>query len=374
MRRIAFCFHLAERGGSTLWLANFLKSRPFPKEQMVAFFPADSPLVEEVRPHVGTVRIVAIEQTALLNAGALRALALAGNRAKAVARFRAALREEKIGLVYVNSSVQVAPLIAARLGGIPAVVHVHEATKMGRGFAVKRAIMRKLASGLIFAARSGMELFTTPDDRMPKLFSPNGTDPALAELRARRAGFRTALGLRDNERAILFLGRVSKLKGVADLVRSFEEVSPRFPSARLLIAGIHPEEERDPAILRMVEGKVARATYLGFRADAAELLAASDLFVLPSYAEAFPLSVSEAMMVGTPVVARGGVGDLDWIAGDDERIKLFTGDGLASVLAGFLTDESSFALAAIRAQKFALAELKSERQRDNLVRFLNEIQ
>ena len=42
---------------------------------------------------------------------------------------------------------------------------------------------------------------------------------------------------------------------------------------------------------------------LGYRRDVAAVLAASDIFVLPSYHEALPMSVIEAMLTGLPVVA-----------------------------------------------------------------------
>ncbi len=42
---------------------------------------------------------------------------------------------------------------------------------------------------------------------------------------------------------------------------------------------------------------------LGYRPDIAAVLAASDLFVLPSLSEALPMSVIEAMLTGLPVIA-----------------------------------------------------------------------
>jgi glycosyltransferase involved in cell wall biosynthesis len=50
-------------------------------------------------------------------------------------------------------------------------------------------------------------------------------------------------------------------------------------------------------------GLGARLRLLGYRDDVAAVLAASDIFVLPSYFEALPMSVIEAMLSGLPVVA-----------------------------------------------------------------------
>jgi glycosyltransferase involved in cell wall biosynthesis len=50
-------------------------------------------------------------------------------------------------------------------------------------------------------------------------------------------------------------------------------------------------------------GLGARLRRLGYRADVADVLAAADVFVLPSHFEGLPMSVIEAMLTGLPVVA-----------------------------------------------------------------------
>jgi glycosyltransferase involved in cell wall biosynthesis len=85
---------------------------------------------------------------------------------------------------------------------------------------------------------------------------------------------------------------------------------------RLRIVGDGPCREALQCQAREL-GIARRVEFLGHREDVADLLASSDLFVLPSRSEAFPNSVLEAMASGLPVVASAVGGLLDLI--DDGR-------------------------------------------------------
>ena len=60
-------------------------------------------------------------------------------------------------------------------------------------------------------------------------------------------------------------------------------------------------ENMEPYFARARLG--ARLRRLGYRTDVAAILAASDVFVLPSHFEGLPMSVIEAMLCGLPVIA-----------------------------------------------------------------------
>jgi glycosyltransferase involved in cell wall biosynthesis len=96
------------------------------------------------------------------------------------------------------------------------------------------------------------------------------------------------------------------LQALAEL-RSHE----REPLIRLVLVGAGPEEY---ALRRLTEGLhlADRVVLLGARRDVAEIVAASDLFILPSLNEGLSQSLLEAMTLGTPVVATdvGGTSDV----------------------------------------------------------------
>jgi glycosyltransferase involved in cell wall biosynthesis len=133
-------------------------------------------------------------------------------------------------------------------------------------------------------------------------------DPSDRE-RARRD-----LGL-GSSFTVAFIGRWSKIKGIDETLRAIAAVhTERGPAIKFLLVGggtVEEEEEVRSTIRRLgletvivVRGRV--------RESRLPLLRASDVFLLPSYAEGLPIALLEAMAVGLPCVATdaGGVAEV----------------------------------------------------------------
>lgn len=141
---------------------------------------------------------------------------------------------------------------------------------------------------------------------------PNGIDPAPFEMDARmRDQTRQTLGLAAGEVAIGCVARLVWFKGLDALVDAIPCVTERHPQARFFIAGEGPLKSQliEQAHQRGVADKLV---FLGERNDVAALLAAFDVFVLPSVSEGMPITILEAMAAGLPTVATdvGGVGEM----------------------------------------------------------------
>lgn len=121
---------------------------------------------------------------------------------------------------------------------------------------------------------------------------------------ARRA-VRAALGIPPDARVVVNLGRHEHQKDQATLVRAVAPLLARHPDAWVLVAG--REGNATPAVHRALAEVPAqdrrRLLLLGHRGDVAEVLAASDVFVMASHHEGMPGAVIEAMAAGLPVVA-----------------------------------------------------------------------
>jgi len=125
-----------------------------------------------------------------------------------------------------------------------------------------------------------------------------------------RAQWRQAHGIEPRATVLTHIGRFAVQKNHALLVEAFAQVRSDAPLYLLLVGG----GELENAVREQVAalGLQERVRFLGVRADVADILRASDVFVLSSRWEGNPMSVMEAMAAGLPVVstAVGGVPEL----------------------------------------------------------------
>jgi len=132
----------------------------------------------------------------------------------------------------------------------------------------------------------------TGNGRDPVRFRP---DPAV------RDRIRAELGVADTAVGIVIVSRLVRHKGYPDLLAAMRHV----PGAELWVVGERlvsdHGDDMEPYFTAADLGP--RLRRLGYRADVADVLAAADIFVLPSEFEGLPMSVIEAMLTGLPVVA-----------------------------------------------------------------------
>lgn len=132
-----------------------------------------------------------------------------------------------------------------------------------------------------------------------------------------RERIRKEFNLGDDVVVLGVVSRFSPGKGHEELFRAFKILIQEFRNLKLLIVGEPTVGEIDYfRTLKNLEkelGILGRTIWTGFRKDVPDILSAIDIFVAPSHAEAFGLSLVEAMAVGLPVVATKSAGFLDII-------------------------------------------------------------
>src|SRR6266404_3610257 len=104
-------------------------------------------------------------------------------------------------------------------------------------------------------------------------------------------------------RTLLFLSRLHPIKGLKDLVRAWAQMRP--PGWRVILAG--PDERNHRSELGALIASLNLESDFEFAGPVNDgmkwkLLAAADLFVLPSYSESFGLAIAEALAAGVPVI------------------------------------------------------------------------
>ncbi|MEO5658923.1 MAG: glycosyltransferase [Polaromonas sp.] len=125
-----------------------------------------------------------------------------------------------------------------------------------------------------------------------------------------RATIRQQLGIKDNCKLILAVGRLNDAKDYPNLFRALQRVNTSSIDFKVFIVGDGPLRGKLQAMMRELHLNDC-VELLGTRHDVAKLMCAADVFVLSSAWEGFPLVVGEAMACECVVVATdcGGVSE-----------------------------------------------------------------
>ena len=131
---------------------------------------------------------------------------------------------------------------------------------------------------------------------------PNGVDVARFPADTEADDVRRGLGVGSEELLVICVAKLYAQKGHATLLEAFAGASATDGRLRLALVGDGPLRDDLSAQIQRL-GLAERVTLLGQRLDAARLVAASDLFVLPSLWEGLPMALLEAMASRKPVIA-----------------------------------------------------------------------
>ncbi len=169
--------------------------------------------------------------------------------------------------------------------------------------------------------------------RSPACFHPDG----LA-----RARIRASLGTPEDRVVVIVVSRLVRHKGHPELLAAMAQV----PDAELWVVGDRLPSDHGQTLDAAFEAADrpdalgGRLRRLGYRTDVAALLAAADIFALPSHFEGLPMSVIEAMLCGLPVVATDIRGPREQVVDGETGLMVppRAVDGLAVALRRLVAD------------------------------------
>jgi glycosyltransferase involved in cell wall biosynthesis len=156
----------------------------------------------------------------------------------------------------------------------------------------------------------------------------NGRDPAVFRPdQMARERIRGEFGVPGDRAVIIAVSRLVWHKGFPELAAAMRLV----PEAELWVVGERLESDRgaDMAALLRGAGLGCRLRMLGYRTDIPALLAAADVFTLPSRFEGLPMSVIEAMLTGRAVVATDVRGPAEQVVDGETGLLVPPGDAVA---------------------------------------------
>ena len=288
---------------------------------------AEGPLLDEVREE--GFRVIAIPFVRRLSPLA---------HIRAFQALVAILRAEKPDIVHAHMPISgFLARMAARIAGVPKVAYTCH------GFLFNHASSSLPRRGLSFVmewvAARVTDVFMTVSEaeardarrlhiaaraepirngRNPLIFRP---DPLA------RARIRAELGVPDDRVVIVAVSRLVWHKGYPELAAAMRSV----PEAELWVVGERLDSDRgaDMAALLRSAGLGYRLRMLGYRRDIPAILAAADIFTLPSRFEGLPMSVIEAMLTGLPVVSTNVRGPAEQVVDGETGLQVPAGDAAA---------------------------------------------
>lgn len=265
---------------------------------------------------------------------------------RALVKLVAIMRRERYDIVHTHSSkAGVLGRIAARLAGVPCVVHtIHgfsfhpfmprwkrtlfegiersldqrtDATitvsEINRQEAISLGVIREVTSRTIY---SGIDF--------------SGLDAPFDE-----AGLREELNLPVGTPTVINVGRVDELKDPLGMIDAFALLLPHVPNAVLLMVGDGPlfQTLREKVA---AEGLANHVRLLGSRADVAALLRLAHVFALSTKLEGLGRAMTEAMLVGVPPVVPNIYG-IPEIVHHDQTGWLYAVSDMPALASGIVT-------------------------------------
>jgi glycosyltransferase involved in cell wall biosynthesis len=176
----------------------------------------------------------------------------------------------------------------------------------------------------------------------------------------RRNAARCELGIPSDALTILFLGRMTRDKGMPELVDAFASLAEASPRAHLLLVG--PDEE---ALMASAKAHpfASRIHCVGYTHQPERYVAAADLLTLPSHREGFGSLILEAAAAGIPVVASRIYGITDAVIDGETGLLHKVGDvlDLTEKLRVMLADEGTRRRLGAHARDRVMAEFTQAR-------------
>jgi glycosyltransferase involved in cell wall biosynthesis len=290
-------------GGGEVSLLNLLKHLNRERFKPLVVLPSSGSLFQAIREMKLETQIIALKPLKKLHLFSF---------IQATAKLFCLVKKEKIDIIHSNAAASRESIYSALVAKLARKPFIYHARVLESSKAIEK-FLAGFSTRIIAISEKVKDKFSFVKDKnkMIKIF--NAVD--LAEFNPdikRGEKIRAEFGISSKEKIVGTVGRLYPLKGIDVFLKAAAMAKRRIAKIKFLIVG---EDTSSGAYRKKLErqaeelGVKSEVIFTGFRADIPELIAAMDLFVLPSFEgyEAFGRVVIEAMAMSKPVVAtRGG--------------------------------------------------------------------
>jgi glycosyltransferase involved in cell wall biosynthesis len=327
--RVLYLAHSLAVGGAEEMVLNLVRHLPAEFDRAIACIDQPGPIGEEVRKAGAQVFALGLRPGWRRPADVLRLQRFLHERAPTI----------------VHTFLLTASLygrFAALQAGVPIVigteVNIYERKRPGHR-AAERWLMRH-TDAVIASAESVRDFYIRQISADPAkvVVIYNAVDWSQLEVTEVRSSFRGAFGIPADAPVAGIIARLTEQKAhrvLLDAIRSRPELAP----LHLLVIG---DGELRGALVEQADrlGVSGRVHFAGARRDLGNVLAAIDMFVMPSLWEGLPLSLVLAMGAGLPVIASQVAGIPEIVRDDHTGLLVAPGntDALAAAMVRLIGD------------------------------------
>ena len=229
------------------------------------------------------------------------------------------IRQYRIDIVHThNFSAHVWGLLAGRITRTPVIEHVHDQRYTPRSALIRgfgsiaqyryARFFRNQADRVVVLTRRSAEDVIRQRMAAPErvMVLRNGI-PLSNQITKGRGRIRQELGIPSGAIVILTCARIEPAKNIQLILRIAVAVKKAASSVVFVVAGSGSHLEAYQHQCR-TEGLESLVRLIGYRSDIESLMAASDIFLLPSFLELHSIAVLEALRMQLPVVISSQVG------------------------------------------------------------------
>jgi glycosyltransferase involved in cell wall biosynthesis len=202
-----------------------------------------------------------------------------------------------------------------------------------------------------------------PEDKIEII--PNGIDVSEYANLPPKGCFKKRLSLGNNEKIILFLGRIHRIKGVDILIKAFASINKESENVKLVVAGPDDGYLYEVRALAKTLGIGDKIAFVGslYGINKLEAYVDAEFLVVPSLYEIFGIVILEAYACGKPVIASRVMGPKELVLDGKTGILVNPGEinELTDAIKLLLYDESKTKNMGMNARQFVTDNFDIER-------------